>query len=141
MPEDDGGWPLRGPLGAFDDDNLRYWQKQPAREGVRLLTEPAVVDEASNHRFVLTVGGHEAELVYRTNGRRLVLVHTEVPEPLGGQGIGGLLVSAAAERARREDLILVPVCPYARQWLEKHPDAAEGASIDWPPAEPSPGQT
>jgi hypothetical protein len=102
------------------------------------LPEEEVVDDATNHRLVLETGGEEAELVYRTNGRRLVLVHTEVPESLGGQGIGGRLVAAAVERARREDLTLVPVCPYARQWLERHPDAIEEVSIDWSPDQSGP---
>ena len=30
--------------------------------------------------------GHTAELVYRLNGKRFVLVHTGVPEALGGHG-------------------------------------------------------
>lgn len=119
---------------------MPHRQKQSGREGVGTLAEAAVVDDASSARFVFAAGSHEAELVYRINGRRLVLMHTEVPEPLGGQGIGGLLVAAAVERARQENLTLVPVCPYVRQWLERHPDAAEGLSIDAPPAEPIPEQ-
>jgi uncharacterized protein len=103
------------------------------------LPEETIIDDAANHRFILESGGQEAELVYRTNGRRLVLVHTEVPGPLGGQGIGGRLVASAVERARLEELTLVPVCPYARQWLEGHADAIEGVSIDWSSEQPTPG--
>ncbi|MHB1924068.1 MAG: GNAT family N-acetyltransferase [Acidimicrobiales bacterium] len=91
----------------------------------------AIIDDAVNHRFLLELEGEEAELVYRRNGGRLVLVHTGVPEALSGRGIGGHLVLEAAERARREGLLLVPVCPYARKWLESHPDAVSGTSIDW----------
>jgi len=96
----------------------------------------AIIDDAVNHRFLLEADGQEAELVYRRNGRRLVLVHTGVPEALSGQGIGGRLVAEAVERARRDSLVLVPVCPYARKWLESHPDAAAGTSIDWEATEP-----
>jgi uncharacterized protein len=105
------------------------------------VSEGAVVDDAVNHRFVLEAGAGEAELVYRRNGRRLVLVHTGVPEALSGRGMGGRLVATAVERARQEDLLLVPVCPYVRRWLEKHPDVAATVSIDWPPAEPPNGVT
>jgi hypothetical protein len=63
------------------------------------------------------------------------LVHTEVPDGLSGQGIGGRLVAAAVERALGESLTLVPVCPYARRWLEDHPDDVAGVSIDWRPAQ------
>jgi hypothetical protein len=61
----------------------------------------------------------------------LVLVHTGVPEALGGQGIGAELVRAALHRAERDGLTLVPVCPYAREWLEKHPEAVGAVAIDW----------
>lgn len=90
-----------------------------------------VLDDAQNHRFVVRVDGSLAELVYRRNGKRLVLVHTEVSEALGGRGIGARLVTAAVEHAREEGLTLVPLCPYARHWLETHPDAATGVDIDW----------
>jgi predicted GNAT family acetyltransferase len=90
-----------------------------------------VTDNTIDHRFELTLDGSTAELVYRLNGGRLVLVHTEVPESLEGHGIGGRLVRAAVARAARDGLTVVPVCPYARQWLEKHPDAVAGVAIDW----------
>ncbi len=90
-----------------------------------------VIDNQDEQRFELAVDGSLAVLVYRLRGPRFVLVHTEVPEELGGRGLGGRLVQAALDRARREDLTVVPLCPYARAWLEKHPDAAEGLTIDW----------
>ena len=100
------------------------------------MSEGAVVDDAVNHRFAFEDDDQGAELVYRRNGRRLVLVHTEVPKARRGRGVGGRLVAAAVERARQEGLVVVPICPYARKWLEDHPDVAAGVSIDWPPVEP-----
>lgn len=100
------------------------------------MSEGAVVDDVVNHRFAFEADDEGAELVYRRNGRRLVLVHTEVPTALRGRGLGGRLVAAAVERARQEGLVVVPLCPYARRWLEDHPDVAAGVSIDWPPVEP-----
>ena len=60
-----------------------------------------------------------------------MLVHTEVPVELEGRGIGGRLVTAAVDRAAREGLTLVPLCPFARSWLERHPEVASKAVIDW----------
>jgi predicted GNAT family acetyltransferase len=90
-----------------------------------------VVDNAAEERFELTVDGHRAELVYHLHGARLTLIHTEVPEELGGRGIGSILVQAALDRAQREHLTIIPTCPFARSWLEKHPDAAAAVAIDW----------
>jgi predicted GNAT family acetyltransferase len=90
-----------------------------------------VVDEPTRDRFVIDLDGKEAFLQYRLNGNRLVLVHTEVPEELGGQGLGGRLVRAAADRAAREHLTVVPLCPYARRWMQEHPDVTAGLIVDW----------
>jgi predicted GNAT family acetyltransferase len=79
-----------------------------------------VVDNEAGGRFELTIDGHLAELVYRRAGNRLILIHTEVPADLGGQGLGGILVTAAVERAAREGLTVVPQCPFARDWLNRH---------------------
>jgi predicted GNAT family acetyltransferase len=91
----------------------------------------AVFDNSSASRFELTAGGHLAELVYRRMGHRLHLVHTGVPDELEGRGVGGALVAAAIDRAAAEGLTVVPECPFARGWLERHPDVAGRATIEW----------
>jgi predicted GNAT family acetyltransferase len=91
----------------------------------------AVVDVVAEHRFLLEQDGQKAQLVYRLNGDRLILTHTEVPEELEGRGIGGMLVRAAADRAAADQLTVVPWCPYARRWLQTHADVADQLSIDW----------
>ena len=90
-----------------------------------------VTDNPAESRFELWVDGRLAELPYRRNGKRLVLIHTEVPEQLEGRGLGGALVIAAVDRAAREGLTMVPLCPFARGWLQRHPDVAGRADIDW----------
>jgi uncharacterized protein len=90
-----------------------------------------VRDDTVASRLVLEEDGVEAELIYRKRAGRMILIHTEVPDALGGRGIGGRLVRAALARARAENLTLVPWCPFARRWLTDHPDEAEGVSIDW----------
>jgi predicted GNAT family acetyltransferase len=94
------------------------------------MAQTIVRDDAAG-RFELTLPDGTAELVFRRNGRRLVLVHTGVPEDLAGHGIGGRLVRAAVEHAIAESLTVVPRCPFARDWLEGHPDVAEQVAIDW----------
>ena len=91
----------------------------------------AVIDNTDASRFELRADGWLAELAYRIRGDRLVLIHTEVPLELEGRGIGGRLVTAAVDRAARDGLTLVPLCPFARGWLQRHPDAASKAVIDW----------
>ncbi len=91
-----------------------------------------VTDNQAASRFEITEGGHLAELRYHRSGNRLALIHTEVPGELEGRGIGGKLVTAAVARAAREGLTIVPFCPFARSWLERHPGVAGQAALDWP---------
>jgi uncharacterized protein len=92
---------------------------------------PQVTDNRAESRFEIHMGGELAELIYRRRADRLVLVHTGVPDDLGGHGLGGLLVQAALARAKAEELTVVPLCPFARSWLKRHPDAAADMTIDW----------
>jgi uncharacterized protein len=55
-----------------------------------------------------------------------------VPDELGGKGIDGALVTAAIDLAAAAGMAVVPECPFARQWLERHPDAAGKVNIEWP---------
>ncbi|MGO8864235.1 MAG: GNAT family N-acetyltransferase [Acidimicrobiales bacterium] len=91
----------------------------------------AAVVGRQEHRFVVEQDGAVAELVYEVDGHRLVLVHTGVPDVLGGRGVGSALVEAAVEWGAASNLTVVPSCPFARKWLEDHPDAASAVAIDW----------
>ena len=95
------------------------------------INDAAVVDNQAESRLEVHADGQLAELIYRKNGNRLVLVHTGVPEALGGHGIAGKLVLAAIDKAAASGMTVIPLCPYARSWLERNPDAAAKISIDW----------
>ena len=96
------------------------------------MTDTVVVtDNRGASRFEASAEGEVAELTYRLRAGRLVLTHTEVPPSLEGRGIGGKFVQAAIDRARKEGLTIVPLCPFARSWLERHPNAADDIDIDW----------
>jgi uncharacterized protein len=91
---------------------------------------PQVTNDEAGARLELTADGYQAELIYRRNGNRLVLLHTAVPAELEGRGIGGQLVRAAVEKAATAGLTIVPLCPFARDWLERHPEVAAQAKAD-----------
>lgn len=97
----------------------------------RVTSTPYVTDNQAASRFEVTVDGQLAELQYRRNGQRFVLIHTGVPPELEGRGLGSALVSAAIERATREGLTVVPLCPFVRNWLARHADVTAALTIDW----------
>src|SRR4051794_40845325 len=88
-----------------------------------------VVDNTAATRFEIRQDGHIAVLVYELDGKRFRIIHTIVPEALGGHGLAGRLMQAAVARAQAEDLTVIPDCPYARSWLDKYPEVADTLTI------------
>lgn len=85
-----------------------------------------VTDAPARHRYEARAGDGLAGFVaYRRQGDVITLVHTEVDEAYEGKGVGGALVRGALDDARSRGLAVVPVCPFVRSWLERHPDYAE----------------
>lgn len=79
----------------------------------------------SGHKgaFVWTQDGKRlAEMTYTTAGSRVIIDHTTVDEVLRGKGAGAQLVRAAVEWARKENVRLLPLCPFARSVFDKTPE-------------------
>ncbi|TKT75093.1 DUF5996 family protein [Aquamicrobium sp. LC103] len=80
-------------------------------------------DGASKGRYRLLVDGVEAEMTYSRAGKGLIIIdHTEVPAVLRGRKVGERLVRQAIEDARREGIAIVPLCPFAKAQIDRHPE-------------------
>jgi predicted GNAT family acetyltransferase len=55
----------------------------------------------------------------RKEGPVIVIEHTRVSETLKGRGIGGRLVEAVVGLAKEEGTKILPLCSYARAYLQK----------------------
>ncbi len=84
-----------------------------------------VTDNPAENRFELHVGGHIAATYYRKASGVITFVHTEVPEALGGQGIGSKLVRGALEAVRQQGLKVEAQCPFAAAFIKKHAEFAD----------------
>ncbi|MCI0518509.1 MAG: N-acetyltransferase [Woeseiaceae bacterium] len=85
-------------------------------------------DSATKGRYVARVPGHEetGELTFSKLGSKTVIAdHTGVPETLRGQGIAKALVDRLVADARAEGFKIVPLCPYIRARLPRHPEWAD----------------
>jgi predicted GNAT family acetyltransferase len=81
-----------------------------------------VVHNASYQRFEMDVDGQLSVLEYTFKNHRLFLTHTEVPAALQSQGLGTRLAHAALEYARQNDLTVVAICPFVKEYVGSHPE-------------------
>ena len=64
-----------------------------------------------------------AEMVYVMAGpKKLIIEHTEVDESLKGQGIGVKLLEALVDFVRKEEIKVIPLCPFAKATFKKRSD-------------------
>ena len=87
------------------------------------MSEMHVTDNAGAGRYEITVDGALAGFVEYTDGEGTrALVHTEVDEAFGGQGVGGRLAKGALDDIRRQGMKVSPICPFIKGYIEKHAD-------------------
>jgi hypothetical protein len=80
-----------------------------------------IVNNTERKQFQVEINGEIAYLEYRFSEGVLVLMHTEVPEKLGGHGVGSALAGYAFDYARKEGYRVKIYCPFVLAWLKKHP--------------------
>ena len=89
------------------------------------MNAPTVVHNPAAQRFESGQGADLAECCYRRQGNVLVLHHTEVPPALQGLGLAGLLVQAALDWARAQQLRVQPSCSYVAAYMKRHPETLD----------------
>ena len=80
-------------------------------------------DGPTGGRYLVTIDGHTAEMTSSKAGAtRLIIDHTGVPDALRGKGAGQAMVQRAVEDARAAGIKIIPLCPFAKAQIEKHPE-------------------
>lgn len=80
-------------------------------------------DGATGGRYLVTIEGHTAEMTYSKAGAtRIIIDHTGVPDALRGRGAGQAMVKRAVEDARAAGIKIIPLCPFAKAQIGKHPE-------------------
>lgn len=82
----------------------------PARRRYEVLDGDAVIGKA---HYLLHDGAKGPERIF---------FHTTVSDNYTGQGVAARLVQDALDDTLADGVAVVPVCPYVKAWLRKHPD-------------------
>ena len=82
-----------------------------------------ITDNPDRDRYEIRSGGELAGFVtYKRRPGRIAFQHTEVDERFEGQGIGSQLIVHVLDAARDAGDDVVPLCPFVRAYIERHPD-------------------
>jgi uncharacterized protein len=80
-------------------------------------------DNTVMHRFELPLdGGGIAVSYYKEEDGRVILLHTEVPQELSGQGIGSRLAHSVFESLRADGRRVIAKCPFMAAYASRHPE-------------------
>jgi predicted GNAT family acetyltransferase len=90
------------------------------------MTDIRTEDSDKGGRYVIGEAGAEAEMTFsRASPRLIVIDHTGVPDIYRGQGIGAKLAAHAIEQARQGGWKIIPLCPFMKAQVQRHPDWAD----------------
>lgn len=90
--------------------------------GVRI----EIADNAEEERYEIRAGGQLAGFVtYRLHPELIELIHTEIDEEFEGRGLGGQLIVFALNDARQRRLAVLPFCPFANDYIQRHRQYAD----------------
>ncbi len=84
-----------------------------------------LTDNKTLSRYEMDVDGTAAFVDYAREDGTIVLVHTEVPEALSGQGVGSRLAKAVLDSVREDDGRVVPRCEFIASYIDRHPEYRE----------------
>jgi predicted GNAT family acetyltransferase len=79
-------------------------------------------DDASG-RYTATVHDEVAAFAeFMPAAQLIVFTHTETSPAFEGQGVASQLVRWALDDVRARRLLVVPVCPFVKAFIARHPD-------------------
>jgi predicted GNAT family acetyltransferase len=87
-----------------------------------VMDQPSVHDNRQLNRFELPQDGQVVFADYHRQPGRLVITYVEAPPALRGSGAAGKLMQGMLEQARAEGVKVLPLCGYARAWIQRHPE-------------------
>ncbi len=84
-----------------------------------------VRDAPDRDRYEILVGDERAGFAqYVRRGPRTFFVHTEIEPAVEGKGLGSRLAAGALAEERTKAKI-VPLCPFIRSYIDRHPEELE----------------
>lgn len=88
--------------------------------------ELRIVDNPERRRFEARDGRRLAGWAdYDETAELIVFTHTNVDPEWEGQGVGSTLVRTVLDHTREQGMKVLPLCPFVKSWIDRHPDYAD----------------
>ena len=82
-----------------------------------------LIDNEERHQYEFHIGKYVPKIEQiKTKNGEIYLTHTEVPVALEGKGVGSQLAEKVLKDIEKQELRLVPLCPFIAGYIQKHPD-------------------
>jgi uncharacterized protein len=93
--------------------------------------EILVLDNTDQRRYDLYVGEARAGFAdYHSQPGLITIMDTQIEPAFEGQGIGSEFIRGVLDDIRRQDAKVLPVCPFVRSFLQRHPEYGD---LVWKP--------
>jgi predicted GNAT family acetyltransferase len=91
------------------------------------MSEVAISNNTELSRYEAHLDGQLAGFAeYHLRASSIVFTHTEVDSAYEGKGVGSAIIRSSLDEIRAAGVYdVVPLCPFYKGWIEKHPDYAD----------------
>ena len=91
------------------------------------MTDVATSHHPEASRYEAHIDGELAGFAeYELTDTLVVFTHTQVEDRFEGHGVGGTLARFALDDVRASgSRAVLPLCPFIKRWIAKHPDYAD----------------
>ena len=81
------------------------------------------LNEKGHGAFIITNDEEQlGEMVISINDKNLTVYHTEVSPKAEGKGFAKKILNAMVDYARKNELKVIPLCPYVHAQFMRHPN-------------------
>lgn len=81
-----------------------------------------IKENKENRRYEAKIKDVIAFVEYEKEDGITFLLHTEVPETLGGQGVGSKMIRQVLLKIKAENSKVKIQCPFIQEYVDKHPE-------------------
>jgi hypothetical protein len=84
------------------------------------------INDKNGYFYINIEGKTEAKMTFVFAGAdKIIIDHTEVNEGNNGKGFGKMMLAKAVDFARKKNIKIIPLCPFAKKVFDKTPEYSD----------------